>query len=443
MNDIKTNHKLKKTLTIFGINLALTFMGLEAISLFYYSMKEKQFFYQRVPEKEQLRAELENTGIRLSDSILERLHPYFGYVLKQGAFADSKDKSGLKVNRYGFFSIYDYPFVKANNKQVIIGVVGGSVAVDFVNTDVLFKSFSKRLKKSPLFADKEIIILNLAHGGFKQPQQVLILNYFLSMGQKFDMVINIDGFNEVAIGNINNKGLFDISMPSMQQIQPLTSLANQDLSPKVINSIAKVNQTKTRLKNTLNALDSCKIALCYALNSLEVNQLVKDYQKAVKKFNERVMVPVKDKLAADNIVSLLRNDQALPEKIAFDKMVNLWYDSSVLIQQTMVSQNIPYFHFIQPNQYYSTKRVFTKEELETKLRKNSPFAEGVIKGYPLLLSRVEKLRQANINAYSAVNLFDNTKETIYRDDCCHYNRVGRKMLANYVADQIIDALQKQ
>ena len=41
------------------------------------------------------------------------------------------------------------------------------------------------------------MILNFAADAVKQPQQLIYLNYFLGLGQKFDLVINIDGFNDV------------------------------------------------------------------------------------------------------------------------------------------------------------------------------------------------------------------------------------------------------
>jgi hypothetical protein len=49
----------------------------------------------------------------------------------------------------------------------------------------------------PALADKEIVLLNFGSGGFRQPQQLLILTYFFLIGQRLDLVINLDGFNEV------------------------------------------------------------------------------------------------------------------------------------------------------------------------------------------------------------------------------------------------------
>jgi hypothetical protein len=40
--------------------------------------------------------------------------------------------------------------------------------------------------------------------GWKQPQQPLALSYFLSLGAKYDVVMNLDGFNELALPFLNN-----------------------------------------------------------------------------------------------------------------------------------------------------------------------------------------------------------------------------------------------
>ena len=47
-------------------------------------------------------------------------------------------------------------------------------------------------------------ILTVAMPGYKQPQQLLALAYLLSHGAQIDVVVNIDGFNEVALPQAEN-----------------------------------------------------------------------------------------------------------------------------------------------------------------------------------------------------------------------------------------------
>ena len=198
MKNWKLIQGIKTGFSLVSINLILAFIGLEVVSLGFYYSQEKQLFYTRKDTISQVREDLEKTGTRLgtdlnNESILERLHPFFGYVLKQEIFAN--EESGIRVNNYGLVSKYDYPFIKSNNNQFVIGVFGGSVANDFAVNSLISEAignqgFIQYLKQIPQLKDKEIIILCFAGGGYKQPQQLLMLNYFISIGQEFDAVIN-------------------------------------------------------------------------------------------------------------------------------------------------------------------------------------------------------------------------------------------------------------
>jgi len=439
MKDSTLLEKSKNILIIIAVNCAIAFICLEALSLAFYFINQKQFFYTRTKAKEQVVEDIERLGIRVDESIVERLHPFFGYVLKQGAFTNEKLK--LKVNKQGFFSIYEYPFVKSNKNQFIIGIFGGSVANNFAVDEYLTKRLSKKLKAYPEFANKEIIVLNFGNGGYKQPQQLLILNYFLALGQELDLVINIDGFNEVALSNLNNKARVEIGMPSVQHIQPLTGLASNNVSPEVMSSIVQINENKKQLKAGIDKLQTCQLALCHAVTSLQVKQLINNYQQAVVKYDQQVKQSNPD-AANSSIVYIPKADSVFEDAAAFDKMASMWYQSSIGMNQILSSRKIKYFHFIQPNQYYPTKRTFTAKENEIAINKESPYIEGVKKGYPVLLSKVDDLQKAGVNIFSAVNILDNTKDTVYKDACCHYNSVGEEVLANYISSSIIKVVRE-
>lgn len=438
MKDSTQIQKGKNILTLIAVNLAIAFICLEALSLAFYFINQKQFFYTRTKGKDKVVEDIERIGIRLNESIVERVHPFFGYVLKQGAFPNEKLK--LKVNKEGFYSRYEYPFIKTNKKQFIIGIFGGSVANNFTVDEYITQRLSKKLQSYPEFADREIVILNFGNGGYKQPQQLLILNYFLALGQELDLVINIDGFNEVALSNLNNKAQLEIGMPSVQHIQPLTSLAS-NVSPEAMSAIVQINDNKKQLKAGIDKLQTCQLALCHAVTSLRVKQLVNNYQQAIVKYEAQVKQSNSD-TANSGIVYIPKADSVLPDAAAYDKMASLWYESSIGMNQILSSRNIKYFHFIQPNQYYPTKRTFTAQEKETAISKDSPYIEGVTKGYPALLSKVDDLQKAGVNVFSAVNILDNTKETVYKDACCHYNSVGEELLANYISSSIIKVVRK-
>lgn len=440
MKDSMWLKKSQSLLSVVAINLVLTFLCLEAVSLAYYFITQKKFFYTRSAGQELALEEIGQANVRLDASIAERLHPFFGYVLKQGAFTN--EKLGLKVNQQGFFSLYDYPLLKTNKNQYIIGIFGGSVANNFAVDEYVTQRFSKKLKASPEFANKEIYLLNFGNGGYKQPQQLLILNYMLALGQELDMVINIDGFNEVALSNLNNQSQIDVTMPSVQHIQPLSSLANSNFAPELMSYIVKVQETKKQLKQAIAQEENCQLALCYTWRSLRVKQLVRQYQDEVIRYDQqRTKQRPGSNNEDDNIVYIAKPNAALDKTAVFERIAATWYESSITMNQILSSRKIRYFHFIQPNQYYPTNRVFTEDEKRIAISKDSPYAEGVKQGYPVLLSKLESLRKANVNAFSGVNILDNAQETVYKDGCCHYNSVGEEILAEFMANSILTTIR--
>ena len=99
----------------------------------------------------------------------------------------------------------------------------------------------------------------MAHEGYKQPQQALVLAYFLSIGQPFDLVINIDGLNEVALSPLNNQQNLDISMPSASHFIPLINLIDKgSLTPQRLESLAAIARYKSRVDERDG---SCSIAI--------------------------------------------------------------------------------------------------------------------------------------------------------------------------------------
>ncbi|ABG50949.1 hypothetical protein Tery_1678 [Trichodesmium erythraeum IMS101] len=448
MKNLKLIQVIKTGLSLASINLILAFIGLEAVSLGFYYYQEKQLFYTRKNTISQVREELKKTGTRLgeninNESILERLHPFFGYVLKQGSFAN--EELGIRVNNYGLVSMYDYPFVKSNKNQFIIGVFGGSVANDFAvnsisNGSIGDQGFIQNLKQIPQLKEKEIIILCFASGGYKQPQQLLMLNYFISIGQEFDLVINIDGFNEVALSHQNNQKRIDLSLPSIQHILPLTQLASDDLS--VMAAIVQISELKNNLSTGINKLESCKLALCYGWRSLQVKGLFDRYKTEIIKYDKKIAKNSSKIDGSNSLVYLKKMPAVLEEKVAFEKVAENWYESSLTMSQILADRNILYLHFIQPNQYYPTEKVYSPEEKIFIIEDHS-YAVGVRKGYPVLLSKINSLQEAKVNIFNTVNIFDEEKEIVYRDACCHYNMVGQTILERYVANSIKTIMEKK
>ncbi|MGC9525590.1 MAG: hypothetical protein ACP5D7_08645 [Limnospira sp.] len=436
MNKIDIKH-IKEWVKIALVNLVMLAVFLELGSLAFYFIRNNQFFYTRERPQTSQDLGLNLEGMRMELSVVERLHPFFGYVQKPGP----DFRPGFMYNNYGFISPYDYPFVKTNENQYIVGVFGGSVASNYSIFEIQNKILETKLKQIPELKDKEIIILSFATGGYKQPQQLLILNYMLSVGQVFDMVVNIDGFNEIALSNVNNDRKLDLMMPSAAHIEPLTSLANNNLSTKALETLLKIKETKPRINDAIATLKDCNLASCHTLNSLHVRRLIQDYRRDVKRFQRYQQNP--DEEGEGSVFLFYQQESPLPEPEALQKIINNWVKTSTLMSQILSAQNIPYFHVIQPNQYYPTDRVYSEEEREVAFSDDSPYGDAIEVGYPLLLNRIPELQAAGVTVFNGVKALDNTPEIMYIDDCCHYTPAGERLLSSYIAESIVNTLNPQ
>lgn len=432
--------QLKSLLTICSINLVLLAMTAETAFFLFVWIGEKRIIYFQNRSVKPAQKSLNFTELSSKkskdESMIVRLHPFFGYVLKPGVY--NHDISGLKVNNYGFFSPYDYPYIKTHSDQMIVGIFGGSVASDFSVNETIDPSHPRtliqKLKSLPQFENQEIIILNFANGGYKQPQQLLILSYFLSIGQEFDLVINIDGFNEISLSPLNNQAKLDLAMPSFQHFQPLMSLVNTDLSAIIY--LGEMMKAKDNFYRANERLNRCNFALCYAINFFKMQYLSRAYHRRVMDFDRQ---QIKKQSTATNtqksLIALSKKSKVLEDKVVATKAVNNWVESSLMMSHLLSMRQIPYFHFIQPNQHYPTRRVFSSEE--KRMMQDSPYRQAAQNGYPMLISKVERMQNYGINLFNAVKILDGTSETVYRDSCCHYNQLGQDILTDYVAQSII------
>ncbi len=426
--------KVKELIQIVGINLILLFLCLEGGSLLLFYFKNNQLFYTRKAAENYQDLGLNLEGVRLGESIVERLHPFFGYIQRPGP----DFRPNFKTNNYGFISPYDYPVSKTHENQYIIGVFGGSVASNYSVYEIQNKVLETQLKQIPALKNKEFIILSFATGGYKQPQQLLILNYMLSLGQTFDLVINIDGFNEVALSTVNNKYQLDFAMPSANHILALTQLADSSLSDKALQALLKIKQTKPKLEPAIEQLQNCSLASCYGVRSLQLQLLIQDYRKQIQRF-ERYRTKSDGKGIEDSILYFYVQPQPLEKEELLEQITNHWVETSKLMGDTLAAENIPYFHILQPNQYYQTQRQFSDAEQQIAWSDDSPYDKAVRKGYPLLIEGIQQLEAEKINIFNGVTVFDTTSEIVYIDDCCHYNPVGEEVLSTAISNFIVQS----
>lgn len=119
------------------------------------------------------------------------------------------------------------------------------------------------------------------------------------------------------------------------------------------------------------------------------------------------------------------------ERDAVAKIGGHWARSSRLFHDVCHSQGIRVLQLLQPNQYYSDKS-FSFRERRRALSRTSPYRAGVELVYPLLAEYAAELAAQGYDVVNALDAFDHMKETVYWDNCCHFNLRGNLVLKDIV-----------
>ena len=208
---------MKRTLTLLAVNAAVLVVAAELLALGAYYFQTGWLFYLNP-----YRARFDIVGGAAAGGLTDMgLHPYFGPVHRSGIPVEipasmqdvapgtprTDTPAGFATNNFGFATPHDFPYLKKSEREFVVGVFGGSVGVWFCQLGM--PRVVQELSQRPFFRDRTIVPLCFSHEGYKQPQQAVLLTYFLSIGQQFDLVINLDGFNEVALSRLNQERGFE------------------------------------------------------------------------------------------------------------------------------------------------------------------------------------------------------------------------------------------
>jgi hypothetical protein len=423
----------RPVMRVIVVNLVLFCVLAEIAGLAVYYAHTGELFYLHRPAY----ALIPETA--QGDITADRLNPYFGPSHKAGQpfdFPAELREEGrpvprqLTTNNFGFDSPYQYPIVKGN-REFIVGLFGGSVGVFFclAGADRLVAD----LQQHEFFKDRTIVPLCMAHEGYKQPQQLLVLAYFLSIGQTFDLVINIDGFNEVALSPLNNEQGVDISMPSASHLLPLINLIDQGtLTPEKLRSLAAISEYKERLNRLTGMLQRNRLA--------SVGVLLRQYRAMIaSRYNEESsrFATLSSARSDHSLVSAIPPTEQRVGAMLYEDIARNWAQASLLMRDMLAARGTPYVHVLQPNQY-STSRAFTPEEARTALNPASPYKPGVEQGYPALLAEAASRGMTRQSGFlDATHILDKEPAQVYVDNCCHYTSVGYRLLADAIANTVM------
>jgi hypothetical protein len=323
---------------------------------------------------------------------------------------------------------HDYPYADPTGRTFLIGIFGRSVAHQFALT--MGSRLDELLSSDAHLRGRHVEVLDFANGGAKQPQQATTLAYFMSIGQQFDFIVNLDGFNEafVAWHNMHEYGI-DERMPFARMVfgiqnvilESYGALAGDDRIARLRGKLNDIDQKLRRGQPGLHFLwrQAERKSTLAALTELERNLSRSD-------------------LARSYAMPLVR--RSLPDDAAFvENVVSTWFDSSVAMAGLARAFRIPYLHVLQPNQYF-TKATFSDKQRKSILSLDAPVTTMIPEVYQGYRTRAVQFPAKRVRFFDASTVFDEQTAEIFVDNCCHFNEAGNKLLARAIAEQIIEVL---
>ncbi len=447
---------------VLAVNAAILAILLEVSGLAYFALRDGHLYYLGRDEIVTARVAEMGTGLngadpeelrrRLKEGLSQnkfRLNPYYGYQYEANYRVPVEDfhirpaemASNCKfrvnvlcdhgsvyfvTNNFGFDSVLNYPYRKQSDDEFVIGIFGGSIALSVVKS-TMPQLFDEVFAQVPQLHGKKVVLLSFAREGFKQPQELETLAYFLSLGQRFDLVINIDGASEIFDAIINYNARVNHSMPSNGQLSALTGLIDAAIHETGNEAFLGVYFWRSVRERILRSLLDVPLAGPASLLDLSFGLAGRCEAAAERQALNPSSFP-----RYDHVLYMLPQPAGTTLPKAIEQGIEEWKRSSLLMAQMLHGLGIPYLQVLHPNQYFSKKH-FSDEEKRVAIRWGNEMAPKVHEYYPRMIAEGNDLAREGVNFANAVNIFDDVSETIYSDECCHYNAAGNLLLARIMA----------
>ena len=389
-----------------GLTVVLVALALEGLAhLFHYAV------YGEFYAHGQLRSELQPRYDYTGDLVV---HPYLGFTTP-----------------WVHHPLNNIPPLLAHDSTLVVGVFGGSVAQQVRHV------FRERL--AAFLTEEGIaltpVVVELAQGGLKQPQQVHALAYMLAAGAEFDLVVNLDGHNDLTSPHYNaRRGVFP-SFPDLWDKR--TGAATDD--KMLLGRAILLERDRDGLKEVAGGALGLS-----ALVGFVLRRYFEALEERILGLNHQLMAQVQqyDVETHGPRWAWYERGEGDHEDAVRELAVQVWFRSSLVMENLASTAGADYFHFLQPSQYIAGSKPLTAEEMAIAYApgwSEHNYAES----YPLMAKHGAELRRTGVHFVDLTQTFAEVDETIYIDTCCHVNPHGARMLAMRMVDAIKPAVRRR
>jgi len=346
----------------------------------------------------------------------ERLHPYVGFLPGEQA----TKREGLDLARLNDPLLFapESPLFRPDPARLVVAVAGGSVAGQLLQYGR--SALSEGLAAVPRFAGREPWFVGLAFGGWKQPQQLMAVTQLLAMGARFDLVIDLDGFNEVTLHAAENApaGV----APVYPRTWYLRTAEDLDLVPRMGEILYLQRRRRALAQATLDSplFPSFGYRLLWAARD-----------RAIARDLGTSNLELRAAQAPQDVVAL--GPRRFPEEQSTAELALIWRLASEQLAHLAAANGFEYLHALQPNQYVAGSKPFSPEEVAQYLDPSHIYGRYAAAGYEALQAEVPSLVESGVRFADLTLVFADVEETVYADDCCHFNERGYELIARALA----------
>ncbi len=362
------------------------------------------------------------------------LHPYVGFSV-DGKRVDPDCQSENIMDCATRIRVdTDQPMAKRSDKVAVVGILGGSFA-DGTARGGSKQYFDHVMRYIPAFKGKQVVVYNMAMGAYKQPQQLMQLSYYLALGAEFDVIINLDGFNEMAATfyGWRDSGLHP-AFPKSWNHRVSSSLSRDGMMAygkkfQLLESrsglAAFASGFPARWSPIVNffwrIMDPGYVNRIAAVDA-KIDALSK-VPEDKRDFAYEALGPDMNLNSADDVANYA---------------ADLWLNSSLAMRDLAEGNGARYYHFLQPNQYIDGAKPLNPEERKIAILDHGGYGNAYKQLLPTLLKRVKPLEEAGVHFYDLTYMFSETPDTLYVDNCCHLNPKGYDIVARKLMTTISD-----
>lgn len=427
--------------------------------------------------------------VQLGGHWSEVIHPYFGAVVDPG-----RHPAGV-VSDLGFIeSAMIETLVRPAPATTVVGVFGGSFAAGVYRQIAQLdgETLARRLGTE----DRQAVAVNFAKGGYKQPQQLMVLTYLLALGAQLDVVINVDGFNEVALPPVENvprgvnpfyprqwhlkaRGVLDPEtvrrvgyLEYLEDLRsqragrllehglhrsPVVSLVWRGFDRRLAAEAQEVRQGIDRMDSETTdhrlvrrswgclraaGVDEKTVAALRPLRKQPFARREQLFEAVVERVGVARAAEHRESIesctarSSSAYATLGPGYAAAGDDELYRDLAGMWQRSSFEMQALCEAHGIRYYHFLQPNQYLEGSKPMTAGERRIAINETQAYRLGAVHGYPMLREAGRGLIERGVAFTDLTMIFEGDKQVRYADDCCHLNKIGYELVMDRILETI-------